>query len=209
MATTQLSLYNGALRLLGESSLASTSEDNLARRTLDEVYDDALVYCLGQGFWNFALRRQELSEDEVVSPTSGYSHAFEKPTDYVRLVAISLSETFIPPLTDYLDKQGHWFTNGTPLYIDYISKDASIGLDLTVWPMEFVRYVETHLAAEICPRLTESASKLELLRKLETKRKTDASAKDAMNESVRFKPQGSWVRSRSGGRIMDQRREDS
>lgn len=206
--TSQLTIYNGAARLLGESSLASTSEDNLLRRTLDEVYSDGLLYCLEQGYWNWALRDAEIDED-ATDPDFGYSSRFAVPSDWVRTAAISFSENYIPPLTDYVEQNGYWHANGTPLYVKYVSDDASYGLSLTKWPITFVRFVETHLAAEVCQRISESEPKLERLRKLESKRKTEASAKDVMNEAARFKPTGSWVNSRGGNRRMDQRRANS
>lgn len=196
--TTQLTLMNGALRLIGEVELASTSEDREPRHVLDDVYTDGLNYCLEQGFWNWSLRDAEINED-ATDPAFGYTSRFVVPSDWIRTAAISLSETYIPPLTNYVQQAGYWQANGTPLYVKYVSNDATTyGLKLSAWPISFVRYVETHLAAEICERLTQHSSKLEGLRKLELRRKLDAQTKDVMNEAVRFKPPGSWTASRSG-----------
>ena len=49
---TKLSIYNGAAALLGETPLASLSEDRSVRYWLDRAWDDGVIdYCLEQGQW--------------------------------------------------------------------------------------------------------------------------------------------------------------
>jgi len=181
---TKLGVYNDALELIGERALSSVSENREPRRVLDGRYDSALNYCLEAGFWNFAMRSVEFTADTVVEPPFGFTYAFEKPPDWIRTAALSDSETFMTPLRHYVD-------------------GATYGLDLTRWPETFTRYVVTHLAAEICERLTQNSSKLEELRRLEKRRLADAKAKDAVNDPVGRVPTGSWVLSRGAFRRHD------
>lgn len=200
MATTKLALFNGALRLLGEQSLASLSENGVARRSLDEVYDDGLVYCLGEGQFNFAIRTIEIYENADATPAFGYQFAFDKSDDWVRTVAVSASETFAEPYLAYTDETDFWYADIEPLYIRYVSKDAELGLDLSRWPMTFARAVEAWLALEICERLTSSGTKRAELERIWRKRIVDARSKDALNEASVFPPPGTWVKSRRAGR---------
>lgn len=196
----KLSIFNRSLLLIGERSLSSLTEAREPRYTLDEVYTTAVGSCLEAGLWNFAMRAVEIEEDASVEPAFGYTSAFLIPSDWVRTDAVSRSPFFIPPLTNYSQEQGYWYADGTPLYVRYVSNDTDYGLDLASWPQTFTRYVEAHIACEICERITQNASKLKELRELEKRRCYDARVKDASNESVRFKPTGSWVSSRLGGR---------
>lgn len=204
---TKLQLFNTALRLIGERSLASLTEAREPRYVLDEIYTPALYYCLEQGLWNFAKRTIEANDVPSVTPTFGFTYAFTKPDDWIRTVMMSGSPTFDPPLNDYEDEQEYWYANITPIYCSYVSNDDEYGFDLAKWPMTFTRFVEAHLAAEICERLTQNASKHDMLRKMERARLSDARSKDAMNEPARFTPMGRWARSRSNFRV-DKRRWD-
>lgn len=212
---TKLSVYNGIMIALGQRHFEALTEQREERRIIDTEWDRGMNYCLGQAQWNFALRAQELDDDPAVS-TSGYDYAFAKPSDWIRTSAISLSETYNPPLTDYLDKRDYLFANGTPLYLRYISSDATNGGGaLTQWPLAFEEYVIAHFARRLYPRFATgsgqnvSGAYLQELSNRERRALINASGKDVMNESVRFKPTGSWVNSRSGGYRRLQRREDS
>jgi len=197
---TQLSLYNKALRHLGERRLASLSEDREPRRLLDDEYSDALNYCLGQGFWNFAMRTISIDYDTGIEPPFGLQYAFAKPSDWLRTYQIASDEMFSCPLTHWTDESQYWYANVQTMYVGYISNGDTYGLDLSQWPDTFVEYVAIYLARKIAPSLTSiSEDKLEALEKREKRYRIDARAKDAMNEPVKYPPTGTWVRSRNYG----------
>ena len=55
--TDKLSIYNGALNILGERKLASETENREPRYQLDDIWDNDMVdRCLQMGQWNFAAR---------------------------------------------------------------------------------------------------------------------------------------------------------
>lgn len=197
----KLRLYNGALRLTGSRPLANLNETGEPKRLLDSLYADALEYCVAQGLWNFAMRSGEMIDAPSIVPTFGFTYAFTKPDDWVRTAGVFNSPAESYPLTDYVDEQGYWYASITPIYVRYVSKDPAYGLDLGKWPPLFAKYVEAHLAAEICQPTTESKTLVEVLRKLERDRLSQAKTNDAMDEPARFAPTGSWVASRGGGRI--------
>lgn len=171
----------------------------MPRHVLDDAWDDSVDECLEQGFWKFASRSVQLSYDSSIEPAFGFSYAFEKPDDFVRLYLISETETF-DPLLNYQDEAGYWWANSTSIYVRYISNDNSYGLNLGDWPPSFAKYHGLHLAAESVERISGSDSKLEKILKMEKRALLDARAKDAMGEPPRFPPTGSWVTARSGGR---------
>lgn len=194
---SKLGLYNSALLILGERRLASLSEAREPRRRLDDAYDDAVAYCLEVGFWNFAMRAVQADSSASVTPTFGYTYAFTKPGDFVRLYQMGGSETMDPPLLTFVDEPNYWFANVDPLYVKYVSNDTAYGLDLSIWSETFADYVAHRLAVKTCKGITGKMPDADMLA-LEKKALAIARSKDAMDEPPGFPPRGSWVNSRLG-----------
>ena len=205
---SKIELYNDALLILGERKLASLAEAREPRRALDDAYDKALDYCLEQGFWNFAMRAVQIDHSASVTPTFGYTYAFTKPDDFIRMYRQSAYEQLDPPLLDIVDEPNYWYANVDPLYVKYISDDLAYGKDLSIWPETFADYVAMRLAIKTCKRITGKAPDEDLIR-AEKKARMDARAKDAMNEPPGFPPTGTWVRARGGGFNTRTRRDES
>lgn len=203
---TQLGLYNGALRHLGETPLASVSESRASRRVLSSIYSDGFVKAvLEAGQWNFATRSSELTYEPSVTPSFGYSKAFTVPSDYVRLAAISTDEKFNTPLMDYREEAGYWYCDHETIYVSYVSDDASFGGNLGAWPESFKRFAELYLAELAAPAINRD--KLGDVVKLCRQAKMDALSKDAMADPVKFLPQGTWAGATlgNGGRFLRSR----
>jgi len=76
---TKLGLFNGALLMLGERSLATLTENREPRRLLDIVWDGGGVRtCLEAGIWNFAVRAARIEYDPSAEPGFGLDRAFTK-----------------------------------------------------------------------------------------------------------------------------------
>jgi hypothetical protein len=195
---TQLSLYNGALRALGERKLASLSEDRKPRRLLDDVYTGAVAYCLEQGDWKFAQRASLLAYESSYTAPFGYRRQFQKPTDLVRLSKMCTDEYFQCPLLQYEDNAGFWFADLDEIYVSYVSNDASYGLDLTLWTETFTNFVELYLASQIVDPLLQSDTKTDKIMKLLKAARAEAKSRDSMDGPTEFPPIGSWTRARRG-----------
>jgi hypothetical protein len=201
---TQLGLYNAALIELGEGTIASLSEDRKGRRVLDSIYSSVLAECLEAGAWNFAMRTVKLDADTSITPAFGFTEVFAKPTDWVRTISLSADENFSQPLFRYWDDVNYLSADQTPLYLRYVSNSASWGLNLTLWPQSFTRYVEVALAERGCVSITQSNADKERLMRIDLPMaKRRAVARDAMNEATKFLPQGSWNTARGGSRGRD------
>jgi hypothetical protein len=198
---TKLSLYNGALRILGERKLASLTEAREPRRKLDEAWDaDALNTVLQAGQWNFGARSTRLESDPSITPEFGYQYAFEKPSDFVRVMGVCQDGYYNIPLTRYSFEGGYWYADLDQIFVRYVSNDAQYGADYSLWPPNFTRYAEAYLAELVAMGITQSADK-KLAAQHEMKRwLTEAAATDAMEQPVKFKPAGSWSSARRGGR---------
>lgn len=199
MAADRLSLYNGALLVLGERAISSLTENREPRRTLDRIWNrDPVKYCLEQGQWKFAMRAQRVTYNPSIEPQFGYTYAFDKPSDFVRLCGISLYPKFDPPLVNFRERGGYWFTDDTTIYVDYVSDDNAYGRDYSLWPKTFEKYVETYMAFESLDRQTSDPDRYKKVTSIMTAALNDALSKDAMAGPAKRFPTGSWVSARRG-----------
>lgn len=200
MPADKLALFNQALGHLGERRIASLTEEREPRRLLEDYWPGVLAHGLEMGAWKFALRSARLDASHSVAPEFGFTKAFRKPDDWVRTFALSDNESFTPPLLRYREERGYWHADCDPLYLHYVSNDATFGgLDLSRWTQLFEDYVALRLALLACPRISGAESRAESLRRQERKALAAAREHDAAAEPPQFQPGGSWARSRGGG----------
>ena len=199
---SKLGVYNGALNIeLGERKLSRLSEARPSRRRLDSVWDGdtGVLWCLEQGLWNFAMESVALTYSPSVTPAFGYTYAFNKPEHWRRTALVSDDANFCNKLVDYVDETGYFFANVDTLYVKYVSSDSQRGLDLSLWPANFTKFVQVHFAHSICMATTNSQERTDALEKKAKRMLNLARSTDAMDESPRFPPAGSWSRARRGG----------
>jgi hypothetical protein len=196
-----LTLYNGALGHLDERPLASLSENREPRRALDTFWNDAVNYCLERKYWNFGYRSVSIDASTTLTPAFGFLFGFKIPADWIRTRRLSAVQTLEPPLIDVAEEAGYWYTNVTPIFVQYNSNNPLYGMNLGAWPQSFAEYVELRLARKACKRVTGSTDLLkgpDGLIAQEEKAYKVAAANCAMNEAIGFAPQSSWVRARRG-----------
>lgn len=193
---TKLQVFNDALLLLGETKLASLTENREARHALDDTWTGRVTFCLERGFWNFAMRTVELSASESAEPVFGFTYAFVRPSDWVRTYQIADNEGFDPQLTSMHDEGGYLFADVDPVYLRFVSDDTSYGFNVGEWPQSFVDCVAASLALQNCYRITGSDNRRDRLELVLKKAFALARSNDAMNEPPAQLPYNSWVRSR-------------
>jgi hypothetical protein len=119
-------LYNSALTICGERTLASLTEDREPRRLLDLVWDnDGVKTCLEGGQWKFAMRTIRIDFSTTITPDFGYKRAFEKPSDWCATSALCSDEYFSSPLTEYVDENNVWYAELDEIYVRYVSDDSA------------------------------------------------------------------------------------
>ena len=196
--TSKLTIYNGALAILGEMPLTALTDNRAARRHLDSAWDGGFLDgILEAGMWNFATRSTERTSSPSVTPGFGYQYAFEHPSDFVRTVALCVDDRYRTPLLEYVDEGGFFLCDMETIYLRYVSNDADYGLNYALWPESFARFAEADLAFRAAMAITSSDDKVQRAEVQRKRRLSDALAKDAMAQSTKFAPVGSWVRSRN------------
>lgn len=196
---TKLSLYNGAAALLGETPLASLSEDRSLRYWLDRAFDNGVIdFCLEQGKWSFAIRSQKITPSTTIIPAFGFEYAYELPSDFKGLNSIWTDPDFINALEEYDLEAGVIYTNWEDIYIKFVSNAASYGGNLARFTESFAKYVEARLANEVQPNVTNSPAMAQKMAITEANALMAAKNYDKRNKKVDRLPLGMWNRSRSG-----------
>ena len=189
---TKLQVYNLALIQMKASTVV-TSEENEATRTMDAWWDLVVSGALEAGFWKFAMRSCRIDADADVTPTFGYTKAFNKPDDWVKTYDLSLSEYFDPPHYDWIEESNLFFSDAEPLYLRYVSNSTGYGLDLTRWTSRFTKAVASELAFRASPKAAGTSDSFnEKLMKQAVLDMSDAKTFEAMREPPKHLPQGRW-----------------
>ena len=196
--TDRLSLYNGALAVMGERKLDTLADNVPGRYKLDDIWDrDMIRTVLNHGQWKFAIRTAEISYSPSVSPAPfGYEFGFEQPSDMVRVTAVCTDGFLKNPHLHFRDEAGYWWSDLQTLYVGFVSDGASYGSDFSKWPEDFTRYVEHWLAVEAGPTIMGASYDLKEKKQEMKDLKKHAKAVDAMKSPPKFQPPNSWTRSR-------------
>lgn len=199
---TKLSIYNGALSLLGETPLSSLSEDRSARYWLDRSWDDGLInYCLEQAQWSFATRTLEMTYSTSIVPAFGFQYAFEVPDDFVELNSFWVDPWCQNPLDTYFFEASVIYAASDTIYMKYISNDSNYGGNLARYPQTFTRYVECRLASLVQANITNSENTQAKIDRSEAKALMTAKNMDKRLKPKDTLPLGNWTKSRIGAGI--------
>lgn len=198
---TRLSLYNGALQIIGAKRLMTLTENREERRALDDVWDrGAIDTCIANGLWNFAKRTQQWNYDPSFTPPFGFQCVYEIPSDWVRWMMVSTDPYYQNPLLQCSTEGQFFYCDLQVVWVAYVSKDPKFGKNMAAWPDNFQRYVEGYLGEAVALRVTGDENK-----RAEAEKKRDlflntAKSTDAMAESTTLLPAGNWRQARHGRR---------
>lgn len=202
---SKLELYNMALGHLGPVRLASLTENRADRREIDAVYTQAIDHILENGVWAFALRSQKIEPDTDFDPLFGRTYAYTLPDDFVRLRRICTDERMTQEDETYFREGDQVFSDQSVLYVTFVSDDTNYGYNLGKWSQMFAEAVAAEIAYKSGLPITKDRGTKNDLEVIKKRKLLDAKRIDALDEPVKFKPQGSWVRSRGPGRVNQRR----
>lgn len=194
MAASQLSVYNMALRLLGDVRLVTLTDDVAARYALDDAWVSAPTFVLRQAPWRFALVSVTLSFGGAAG--AGYSFAYAYPDNWTRTHAIYLTDgTGREFPFDLREQNAVILTNvETAPVMRFVS---SAYADPTLWATEhFAETVAAYLAFLIAERVTGDPRQASRMSELFSQLLGSASHIDAEEESpwLRYQRDGSFLR---------------
>lgn len=189
---TKLGVINRGLQLLGQPQIAAVNENSTGARAMLRAYDSIVQAELEKNNWRFAIRRASLPAD-ATPPAFGKARQFPVPGDFLRLC---------PPETAYESPQRRdWEIEGTniltddeaPLPIRYIS----LSTPESQWSPLFAEMVACSLAEGTCEEITNSNTKIQLIRGRYEESERQARKTNAIMKAPTKQPTCSWVTVRS------------
>ena len=161
--TSVTSIANAALRRLGSQRINSIDDNNKRAEVLKDLYPIVRDELLDSGFWNFAMKRAQLSKLSS-EPTFGWRNAFALPTDYLRMYRVNsstfkggsghLPEFFATSFSDnpaFVVEGNALLTDLSDVFCVYTSKVT----DSSLFSRGFVKALYLKLAAECAYSLTQ------------------------------------------------------
>ena len=146
---SEVAVCNLALAHLGCAGIADLAEQSEAARQCRTHYEPALAAALAGHDWPFALRYMALAEKTTCPP--GWSHAYQAPSDCLRVVAIMDREGPRTPPPAYEMGYGHIImtdvSNAWARYVAQVDDPAR-------WPAQFLQAMTWRLAADLAMPLT-------------------------------------------------------
>lgn len=196
---TKLSVFNEALRILGQPPLASPDANNEHGRQLRDAWEGAVLWCYEQANWNHTIVRVTLSR-LADAPAWGYSYYYQLPTDFVRVAEISETGMVDDPLTAYEIENGKVATNAEQVYLKHVSSEL-LTLTPGEWSQSFSDLVSAELAVRTAPKL--AASNIEMALETRKQRTPQAKSLDAIQNPPQRRRMGNWARAARGGALHD------
>ena len=128
--TSQTSICNRALQILGYQPISSITDGSRGARAMQRAYQSVLISMLRDNFWNFAIKRASLNAS-ATPPLFGPANSYPLPPDFLDMA---------PPDQTYGVAFGGYIS-GPPNVNDYQIEGQSIVSD-QVAPIN-IRYVSS------------------------------------------------------------------
>lgn len=197
---SRVDIANLALTKLGSASkITSLTDNSVAARALNGVYDIYRKAELRSRHWSFALKRTTIPALAAV-PSWGFGYAYQLPSDYLRIVQVN--DTFdVPALNDYNDgdtspwaiESGAILTDfGSPLKIRYVWDVTDEG----TFDALFVVSLACRLALECCEQITNSNTKKAAAAEAYKEAIRDAAKAGAIEKPPAAISDDSWIMAR-------------
>ena len=161
MADTDISICNGALARLGESSIADFTSDSKSI-ICGALYPKFANTLLSMYNWRFA-RKKSGTLTQTTTPDNAWSYAYTVPADFLTLVNVynSGDASALPLTQGYEMFAGTIVTNETALFVDY-----NYTVDEDLWPDYFQTFAMNAVAALLAVPITEDETKESFYRQI-------------------------------------------
>lgn len=171
MATTDVSICNTALIMVGANDINSFTENTVEAKLASNVYERTKFTLLQYHPWRFSLKQVDLGGALTASPLFKWTYKYKLPADTLRVINIKDNfdyETF---------EQRELYTDVNPCQIVYQKKVAEQDM-----PAYFVRALEFHLARLFAISLQEDAGKMDIFERSADKETARARSIDAQQQ---------------------------
>ncbi len=189
--TSQISICNRALQILGYQPIASLQDNSRGSRAMNRAYQPVLISMLRDNFWNFAIKRASL--------VAGFTYPL--PPDFLDLAPPDQKYGvafggFIsgPPNTNDWQIEGQSIVSDqvSPLQIRYISSNVTESM----FDASFAEAFSALLAVETCEELTQSNTKFQNIGRIYDEAMETAKKRNAFESRPALAPIDSWITQR-------------
>lgn len=145
MTSTNVSICNEALSLIGAKSILSFDDNNENARRCASIYDTTRRALLRMHPWSFAKKRTQLAPVST-HPTFGYHNSFPLPHDFVRVISAGVE--------NYEIEGRHILANTDLINLQYVSDQDNEEL----WDSLFAECMVLYLVHKLAKPITGSQS---------------------------------------------------
>lgn len=144
---SSIDICSNALQLIGDEPISSFDDPGAGARVAKAIYPDTKQKLLSEHPWSFAFKQQRLNRlSQVPDTKTGFKHAFQLPTDLIRIWNIQ-------DHSDYILVGALLYSNSTSLLCTYI-----YDVEETALPPHFIKALEYTLASDFAIAITENQS---------------------------------------------------
>lgn len=199
--TSEVSIANRALTLLGGDTIIALTDDNNRGRTISANYQAIRDAELARRTWRFSIKRASLAA-LAAKPDSDYGKQFPLPNDFLKLLEggdlVSGAD-----LTDYRTSSSALWSRegnlvltdlGSPLHVRYVARIT----DASLFDAAFAESLAARIADECCERLTQSDSKRQICMAAYKRAIVEATRANALEVPSESQADGEWLMSRRG-----------
>jgi hypothetical protein len=171
MATTDISIVNGSLVMVGADDINSFTDNTLEARLAKSIYTDTKQTLLQYYPWRFSLKQADIGGALVDEPLfTKWKYKFTLPADLLRVISLENDE-------DYEVFEDGLYSNVTPCKLIYQFKISEQDM-----PSYFIRALQFHLASLFSISLQEDKNKMDLFDKRADKETARARQIDAQQQ---------------------------
>lgn len=150
MATTDISIVNTALIMVGADDINSFSDATAEAKLASSVYTDIKNSLLQYHPWRFSVRQIDLGGAVVTSPLAKWGKSYQLPPNFLRILSVLNN-------AEYEIFEDKIFTNIEPCIIEY-----QFNVSESKMPSYFIRCLNFHLSSAFSVSLLDDAGKMKM-----------------------------------------------
>ena len=170
MATTDVSICNGALIMVGANDINSFSDNTIEAKLCNSIYGDTKRTLLQYHPWRFSLKQFDLGGALVAAPEFDWDLQYQLPPDLLRIIRMKND-------VDYEIFGEQLYTNEDTAEIIYQYEPNESDL-----PSYFIRALQFHLARVFSMSLQEDSNKMQIFDRAADKETARARQLDAQSQ---------------------------
>jgi hypothetical protein len=205
--TTQTTIINRALQLLGYKAVGSISDNDRGAKAMNRAYQPVLLAMLRENFWGFSIVRAILAAS-ATTPIFGKAKYYPLPGDFLMLAPPDQDTAYVLGALAPIPSARNNSVQYTDFQIEQFNGGLAIASDMT--PPINIRYVTSNvtesimdpafceafsacLAMDTCEELTQSNTKMANAEKMYDSAMNEAKKRNAFEMMPVQAPIDPWI----------------